>query len=55
MTLQNDVLCLCFAYVFLSLVLLTILTRLPALRLVKIGAVVVVSALYLVVFFATRV
>ena len=54
MTLETDVLCLCFAYVFLGLVLLTILTRMPAPRLVKIGAVVVVSALYLVVFFATR-
>ena len=52
--LETNLLCLVLAYVFLSLLMLTVLIGLALPRLVKIGAIVVASLFYVVVFFSMQ-
>jgi hypothetical protein len=54
MALQTDILCLCFAYVLLCLLLLVVLTRLPIPRMVKLGSILAAGAFYIAVFFSTQ-
>lgn len=54
MALQTNILCLALAYVVLSVLLLAVLVRLPLVRMVKIGAILTVSAFYIAVFFSTQ-